>query len=77
MKLMGSKKRLDHARGRFAAAERWARKSVSARLELCGPTDPRLLADEAALAAILAQRGDHASAELIYRRAIRITPTWR
>jgi tetratricopeptide (TPR) repeat protein len=62
---------LDHARGRFAAAERWARKSVEARRKLVDPSDPRLLADEAALAAILARRGDHAAAERIYRRAIR------
>jgi tetratricopeptide (TPR) repeat protein len=62
---------LDHARGRYAAAERWARKSVAARRKLCDPDHPRLLADEAALAAILAQRGDHAEAERIYRRAIR------
>jgi tetratricopeptide (TPR) repeat protein len=60
-----------HARGRYAKALRYARRGIAIRKSI-RPRDPlALAADEAALAAILADAGRTAAAATLYLRALR------
>jgi tetratricopeptide (TPR) repeat protein len=61
---------LEHARGRFAAAEPHARRSVVLRERARGKDHPDVAQDVAALAAVLDGRGKRAEAETLYRRAL-------
>jgi tetratricopeptide (TPR) repeat protein len=61
---------LEHALGRFALAEPFARRSVRLRVRALGQAHPDVAADKAALAAILDGRGKDAEAEALYREAI-------
>jgi len=63
---------LEHARGRFARGEPWARKAVKIRTRLLGSSHPSVAADEVALGAILDGRGKHREAQRLYRHALRI-----
>jgi tetratricopeptide (TPR) repeat protein len=60
----------EHARGRYAAAEPHARRSVALRTAALGPDHPEVAADVAALAAIVEGRGRLAEAAALYRRAL-------
>lgn len=63
---------LEHARGRFARGEPWARTSVALRERELGPRHPEVAADLAALAALLVGQGKCDEAERLYRRALTI-----
>jgi tetratricopeptide (TPR) repeat protein len=63
---------LEHARGRFARGEPWARKGVKIRTRLLGSRHASVAADEVALGAILDGRGKHREAQRLYRHALRI-----
>lgn len=63
---------LEHARGRFARAEPWARQSVTVRERAFGKSHVAVAADVAALAAILDGLGKHDEAENLYWRAIAV-----
>lgn len=58
------------ARERWADAEPPARKSVALRKALWGPEHPAVALDEAALAAILTERGAREEAAQLYRSAL-------
>jgi tetratricopeptide (TPR) repeat protein len=62
---------LEHERRRFTRAEVHARSSVAIRKAALGARHPEVLADEAALAAILHDRRKYAEAERILDRAVR------
>jgi tetratricopeptide (TPR) repeat protein len=61
---------LAHARGDFRRAERHARRAVSLRRSLVGPHHPDLLADEAALAAVLDGLERWDEAETLHRKVV-------
>jgi len=63
---------LEHARGRFARAERWSRRGLSVRERACGPAAAETAIDVAALAAIVQARGRHEEAARLYRRALAV-----
>ncbi|HVZ75344.1 MAG TPA: tetratricopeptide repeat protein [Polyangia bacterium] len=63
---------IEHARGRYAAGEPWARKSVALREKAHGPDDVTVAADVAALAALVEGRGRLDEAAALYVRAIAI-----
>jgi len=67
---------LEHARGEFAAGERFARRSADIRLKTVGPDHPQLAADLAMIAALLDGQGKHHEAELMRRRATAIVDHW-
>jgi len=61
---------LDHARGRYAAGEPAARRSVALRSAALGAQHPTVAADQAALASLLAGQGKYDEAETLYRHAL-------
>jgi tetratricopeptide (TPR) repeat protein len=61
---------LSHARGRYAEAEPWARRAVEIRLRGHVADDPRVLADQVVLAAVLVGQGREREAEPIYAAAL-------
>lgn len=63
---------IDHARGRYAAGEPHARKSVRLRESVLGPNHVAVAADVAALAAIVEGRGRLEEAASLYQRALRV-----
>jgi tetratricopeptide (TPR) repeat protein len=63
---------LEHARGRYARAEVFARHSAAIREKSCGPEHPDVAADSAALAAILEGQGKYEEAESLYKRALSV-----
>ncbi len=63
---------LEHARGRFARGEPFARRAVAVRERVLGPGHPDVARDVAALAAILDGLGRHAEAEALHRRALAV-----
>ena len=63
---------LEHARGRHARAEPFARCAADIRTRLLGAEHPDVARDLAALAAIVDGRGRHEEAETTHRRAIEI-----
>ncbi len=62
---------LEHARGRFRAGIPHARRSIVLRRKTLPASHPTVVADEAALAALLEGAGELSEAERLYRRAIR------
>jgi tetratricopeptide (TPR) repeat protein len=68
---------LEHARGRYARVEPWARQAVAIREQALGPEHPAVAADVAALAAILDAQGQEAEAEALYRRPGAVYPPLR
>jgi tetratricopeptide (TPR) repeat protein len=62
----------EHARGRYAAAEPHARRSVALRTALRGRAHPEVAADVAALAAIVEGRGRLTEAARLYRQALAV-----
>jgi tetratricopeptide (TPR) repeat protein len=63
---------IEHARGRYAAGEPHARRSVKLREAQMGPQHVTVAADLAALAAIVEGRGRLAEAAALYQRALTI-----
>ena len=63
---------LEHARGRFARAERLARRGLAIRTRLRGVGHPDVARDLAALAAILDGCGRHEEAERLHLRALAV-----
>jgi tetratricopeptide (TPR) repeat protein len=63
---------LEHARGRFARAERWSRRGLRLRERVGGPAATETAIDVAALAAIVHARGRHEEAASLYRRALAV-----
>jgi tetratricopeptide (TPR) repeat protein len=63
---------LEHARGRHARAEPFARRALDLRSRLLGTEHPDVARDLAALAAIVDGRRRHEEAESMHRRAIEI-----
>ena len=63
---------LEHARGRYARGEPFARRSVAIREKALGPDHPDVAADVAALAALLDGQGKYDEAEPLYRRALAV-----
>jgi tetratricopeptide (TPR) repeat protein len=63
---------IDHARGRYAAGEPHARRSVELREAELGPDHVAVAADVAALAALVEGRGRLDEAAALYERALRI-----
>ena len=63
---------LEHARGRFAAGEPHARRSVEIRARLRGADHPDTAADVSALAALLDGQGRYDDAEQLYLRALSV-----
>lgn len=61
---------LEHARGRFAEGESWARKAWVLRKSLLGPEEPATLADEAALAGVLDGLERYDESEQIYHHVL-------
>jgi tetratricopeptide (TPR) repeat protein len=61
---------LEHARGRFAEGEPWARKAWVLRKSLLGPEDPATLADEAALAGVLDGLARYDESEPMYHHVL-------
>ena len=61
---------LEHARGRYARGEPFARRSVELRERAFGPDHPDVAADVAAFAALLDGQGKYDEAEPLYRRAL-------
>ena len=61
---------LDHARGRHAAGEPAARRSVRIRAALLGADHPMVAADQAALASLLAGQKKYREAEDLYLTAL-------
>ena len=67
---------LEHARGQYAAGERFARRSADIRLKTVGPDHPQLAADLAMIAALLDGQGRHVEAESMRQRAAAIVNHW-
>ncbi|HXI60549.1 MAG TPA: tetratricopeptide repeat protein [Polyangia bacterium] len=63
---------IEHARGRYAAGEPHARRSVALREAELGPQDVTVAADVAALAALVEGRGRLDEAAALYQRALAI-----
>jgi tetratricopeptide (TPR) repeat protein len=63
---------IEHARGRYAAGEPHARRSVELRERLLGRSHPSVAADVAALAALVDARGRLDEAAGLYRRALAV-----
>jgi tetratricopeptide (TPR) repeat protein len=63
---------IEHARGRHAAGEPYARRSVELRERVLGPDHLAVAADIAALAALVQEQGRLDEAERLYRRAMTI-----
>src|SRR5207249_756098 len=63
---------LEHAQGRHARGEPFARRSVAIRTAALGAGHPQVAADEAALAALLQGQGKDDEAEALYRRALAV-----
>src|SRR5207237_486877 len=63
---------IEHARGRYAAGEPHARRSVALREAARGPDDVAVAADVAALAALVEGRGRLDEAAALYGRALAI-----
>jgi tetratricopeptide (TPR) repeat protein len=63
---------IEHARGNYARAEPYARRSVHLRTTLLGTAHPTVAADVAALAAIVEARGRLREAAALYRRALAV-----
>jgi tetratricopeptide (TPR) repeat protein len=63
---------LEHARGRHAAGERFARRSIEIREKALGPEHVDVAADLGALAALLDGQRKFTESEPLYRRAIGI-----
>ena len=63
---------IEHARGRYAAGEPHARRSVALREAELGPDHVAVAADVAALAAIVEGRGRLDEAAALYERALRV-----
>ena len=63
---------LEHARGRFARAERWSRRGLALRTRGCGAASAETAIDVAALAAIVHARGGHEEAARLYRRSLAV-----
>ena len=63
---------LEHARGRYARGEPFARRSVALREQALGLDHPTVAADVAALAALLVGQGKYDEAEAFYQRALAI-----
>ncbi|GAA1659168.1 tetratricopeptide repeat protein [Fodinicola feengrottensis] len=61
---------LEHSRGRYAAGEPAARRSVRIRAKLLGLDHPIVAADQAALASLLAGQKKYDEAERLYLRAL-------
>jgi tetratricopeptide (TPR) repeat protein len=62
---------LEHTRGRPAIGERFARKGLAIRRRVTSPGDPDVAADEAALAALLAEQKKYSEAQRLCQRALR------
>jgi tetratricopeptide (TPR) repeat protein len=67
---------LEHARGEYAAGERFARRSADIRLKTVGPDHPQLAADLSVIAALLDGQGRHDEAESMRQRAAAIVDHW-
>lgn len=67
---------LEHARGQYAAGERFARRSADIRLKTVGPDHPQLAADLSMIAAMLDGQGRHDEAEAMRQRAVAIVDHW-
>src|SRR5258706_5248476 len=63
---------LEHARGRHAGGEPFARRGLEFRERALGPDHPAVAADAAALAAILDGQGKREEAEELFRRALMV-----
>jgi tetratricopeptide (TPR) repeat protein len=63
---------IQHARGRHAAGEPHARRSVELRRQVLGPDHPTVAADVAALAALVEGCGRLAEAARLYERALAV-----
>ena len=63
---------IEHARGRHAAGEPYARRSVQIREAALGAEHPAVAADIAALAALVQEQGRLDEAECLYRRALSV-----
>jgi tetratricopeptide (TPR) repeat protein len=63
---------IEHARGRFAAGERHARRSVALREAVLGPRHVLVAADVAALAALVDGAGRIEEAATLYQRALAV-----
>jgi tetratricopeptide (TPR) repeat protein len=63
---------LEHARGRFARAEPWARRGLTIRRRALGASHPDVAADAAALGAILHGTQKYQEAERLLRGAITV-----
>lgn len=61
---------IEHARGRYAAGEPHARRSVELRERVLGPDHPAVAADVAALASLVDARGRLEEAAALYDRAL-------
>jgi tetratricopeptide (TPR) repeat protein len=63
---------LEHARGRFAEGEPFARKSIELRQRVFDDDHPAVAHDLAALAALLDGQGKYDESEPLYARALEI-----
>ena len=63
---------LEHSRGRWALAERYARKGLAIRSQALPPSHPDVAEDLAALAAILHERRKYQEAEALYLQVLTI-----
>ena len=63
-------------RDRYAAGERFARRSADIRLKTVGPDHPQLAADLSMIAALLDGQGRHDEAESMRQRAAAIVDHW-
>ena len=63
---------LEHARGRLAGGEPFARRGLELRERTLGPDHPAVAADAAALGAILDGLGKREEAEALFRRALTV-----
>src|SRR5262249_59730025 len=63
---------LEHAQGRFAEGEPFARKSVELRRLVHGDNHPDVAADVAALAALFDGQGKYDEAEMLYDHALSV-----
>jgi len=63
---------LEHSKGRYGLAERYARKGLTIREKVLGAAHPDTAADMAALAAILHERGKYEQAKDIYLQVLSI-----
>jgi tetratricopeptide (TPR) repeat protein len=63
---------VEHSRGRFSRAEKYARKGLELRLKCAAANSLAVAADRVALAAILDGLQRHTESEILYRAALRV-----